>query len=42
VCALGEGLSEAQQKAYAAVPAIAWERMQYRRDIGSKGLARLG
>ena len=40
VCALGDDLAQAQDKAYQAVPKISWDQMQYRRDIGSKGLAR--
>ena len=42
VCALGVDLGAAQSAAYAAIPAITWSGMQYRKDIGSKGLARLG
>ena len=41
VCALGEDLAAASSRAYAAVPAISWAGMQYRSDIGAKGLARL-
>ena len=41
VCALGEDLSAAREAAYAAVPKISWPGMQYRKDIGAKGLARL-
>ena len=40
VCALGDDLAQAQDKVYQAVPRISWDQMQYRRDIGSKGLAR--
>ncbi|MGJ8668567.1 MAG: phosphoribosylamine--glycine ligase [Oceanococcus sp.] len=42
VCAVGANLNDAQSAAYAAIPAITWSGMQYRKDIGSKGLARLG
>lgn len=40
VCGLGQDLAEARDKVYRAIPAISWDQMQYRRDIGSKGLAR--
>ncbi len=41
VTGLGEDLRSALDRAYRAVEAISFEGMQYRRDIGSKGLARL-
>jgi phosphoribosylamine--glycine ligase len=34
VCALGDTLDQARQKAYAAVEKISFPGMQYRRDIG--------
>ncbi len=37
VCALGENLDQARQKAYAAVEKISFPGMQYRRDIGKSG-----
>lgn len=40
VTALGDSLKIAQQHAYAAVSHIHFEGMQYRRDIGNKGLLR--
>jgi phosphoribosylamine---glycine ligase len=36
VCALGEGLDRAAERAYAAVGRIAFRGMQYRKDIGKK------
>jgi phosphoribosylamine--glycine ligase len=36
VCALGEGLDDAARRAYEAVGGIAFEGMQYRKDIGKK------
>ncbi len=42
VTATGTGLAEALRRAYRAVAAIGFEGAQYRRDIGQKGLARLG
>ncbi len=41
VSALGADLAEALEKAYRAVDVIHFEGMQYRRDIGRKGLKRL-
>ncbi|HVP61303.1 MAG TPA: phosphoribosylamine--glycine ligase [Myxococcaceae bacterium] len=38
VCARGPTLAEARANAYGAVSRISFEGMQYRRDIGSKGL----
>lgn len=40
VTAVADDLAEAQQKAYAAVKLIGFEGMQYRTDIGDKGLPR--
>ncbi|MBW9248396.1 MAG: phosphoribosylamine--glycine ligase, partial [Acidithiobacillus ferriphilus] len=40
VTALGESLSIAQQRAYAAVADIRWPGLQYRQDIGYRGLRR--
>ncbi|MGC8560239.1 MAG: phosphoribosylamine--glycine ligase [Phycisphaerae bacterium] len=37
VCALGDTLDQARQKAYAAVEKISFPGMQYRRDIGKSG-----
>jgi phosphoribosylamine---glycine ligase len=39
VTAVADSLAEAQQKAYEAVKLIHFEGMQYRTDIGDKGLA---
>jgi phosphoribosylamine--glycine ligase len=36
VCALGDDLSSARKKAYAAVNKIHFSGMQFRRDIGAK------
>ncbi|HVO18609.1 MAG TPA: phosphoribosylamine--glycine ligase [Anaeromyxobacter sp.] len=36
VCALGEGLDQAAERAYAAAGRIAFRGMQYRKDIGKK------
>ncbi|WP_457653928.1 phosphoribosylamine--glycine ligase [Rhodocaloribacter sp.] len=41
VSALGADLAEALEKAYRAVDVIHFDGMQYRRDIGQKGLKRL-
>ena len=38
VCALGETIAQAQQKAYQTVKQIHWEGMFYRADIGYRGL----
>ncbi|EKD41798.1 MAG: hypothetical protein ACD_73C00521G0004, partial [uncultured bacterium] len=38
VTARGDHLKEAIDKAYAAVKMISWEGVQYRSDIGQKGL----
>ncbi|HSH06804.1 MAG TPA: phosphoribosylamine--glycine ligase [Burkholderiales bacterium] len=40
VTALGDSLRVARQRAYAAVEGIRFEGMQYRRDIGNRGLSR--
>nr|WP_306672554.1 phosphoribosylglycinamide synthetase C domain-containing protein [Acidithiobacillus ferrooxidans] len=40
VTALGENLAIAQQRAYAAVADIRWRGLQYRHDIGHRGLRR--
>ncbi len=40
VTALGDSLRVARQRAYAAVESIRFEGMQYRRDIGNRGLSR--
>ncbi|MCJ7501575.1 MAG: hypothetical protein MUP80_00750, partial [Acidobacteriia bacterium] len=42
VTAIGEDLPAAIERAYAAVGKIHFEGMHYRRDIGAKGLRRLG
>lgn len=42
VCALGEDLYKAYEKAYAAVSRIRFEGMYYRRDIGFRALKRKG
>ncbi|MBT3196360.1 MAG: phosphoribosylamine--glycine ligase [Gammaproteobacteria bacterium] len=39
-CALGDQISEAQQKAYALVQQIEWEGVYYRTDIGYRAVAR--
>ena len=41
VCATGEDLPEARERAYAAVAKIDWPEGFCRQDIGAKGLARL-
>ena len=38
VCARGDDLVEARQRAYAAIPGIRFEGMHFRRDIGARGL----
>ncbi|GEN09502.1 phosphoribosylamine--glycine ligase [Myxococcus fulvus] len=38
VCARGEDLARARERAYAAVEAVRFEGMHFRRDIGAKGL----
>ncbi|XSG84602.1 MAG: phosphoribosylamine--glycine ligase [Methylohalobius sp. ZOD2] len=40
VCALGEGVAEAQRKAYAQVEKICWADAYFRRDIGWRAVAR--
>lgn len=40
VCALGDSVAEAQQRAYERVRAIDWEGVYYREDIGFRALAR--
>ena len=40
VVARGATVREAQQRAYAAVDAIRWDGVQYRRDIGYRAIAR--
>jgi len=42
VTALGTDLLQAQKRAYEAVKRVRFDDMYYRRDIGDKGLARLG
>jgi len=41
VTGLGKTLSDAKRKAYAGLSRVKFEGMQYRRDIGDKGIARL-
>ncbi len=41
VTALGDGLQDAQKKAYAALEHIHMDKSQYRTDIGQKGITRL-
>jgi phosphoribosylamine--glycine ligase len=41
VCALGDDVAEAQQRAYEAVDRISWKGMYCRRDIGHRAIARL-
>ncbi len=41
VTALGSGIQEAIQKAYAAVAKISWEGAYYRKDIGQKAISRI-
>jgi phosphoribosylamine--glycine ligase len=38
VTALGDSVRQAQQKAYATVDQIAFDGMQYRRDIGHRAI----
>jgi phosphoribosylamine--glycine ligase len=40
VCALGESVTEAQQRAYEVVKKISWKDMYYRTDIGYRAIAR--
>jgi phosphoribosylamine--glycine ligase len=40
VCALGDGVAAAQQRAYEGVAQIRWEGVQYRRDIGYRAISR--
>lgn len=40
VCALGDNVSEAQQKAYRQVREIRWKNMYYRTDIGYRAIGR--
>ncbi len=40
VCALGETVTEAQQRAYVRAASIHWEGMYYRRDIGHRAVAK--
>ncbi|WP_022949806.1 phosphoribosylamine--glycine ligase [Methylohalobius crimeensis] len=40
VCALGDGVAEAQRKAYAQVEKIRWPDAYFRRDIGWRAVAR--
>jgi phosphoribosylamine--glycine ligase len=35
VCAMGDTLADARERAYAAVSKISFKGMQFRRDIGS-------
>jgi phosphoribosylamine--glycine ligase len=42
VTALGNGIQEAIQRAYEAVAKISWEGAYYRKDIGQKGIKRMG
>ena len=39
-CALGETVSEAQQKAYTLVEQIQWDQLYFRTDIGYRAIAR--
>jgi len=41
VCALGEDVAVAQQRAYEAVAKISWKDAYFRRDIGHRAIARL-
>ncbi len=41
VCALGDDVAAAQQRAYAAVEKISWNGVYYRRDIGHRAIARM-
>ncbi|NGZ05548.1 MAG: phosphoribosylamine--glycine ligase [Magnetococcales bacterium] len=40
VTALGDGVADAQRRAYAALHAITWNGVQFRRDIGYRAVAR--
>jgi len=40
VCALGNTISEAREKAYACVGRIHWPDVYYRTDIGYRAIAR--
>jgi len=40
VCALGDDLATAQEKAYAGVQAITWQDVYFRTDIGHRALSR--
>ena len=40
VCALGDSVTEAQQKAYEVVRKISWDGVYYRTDIGYRAIAR--
>ena len=40
VCALGDHIATAQQKAYTAIKNIHWEGMFYRKDIGHRAIRR--
>ncbi|MBF0357682.1 MAG: phosphoribosylamine--glycine ligase, partial [Magnetococcales bacterium] len=40
VTALGEGVKDAQQRAYAAVDKISWDKLYCRRDIGYRAIGR--
>ena len=40
VCALGDDIRAAQQRAYACVDAISWPDVYYRTDIGYRAVAR--
>lgn len=42
VTGIGAGLPEARDRAYAAMAGISFDGMFFRKDIGSRGLARLG
>lgn len=39
-CALGDSISEAQQKAYQVVEQISWDKVYYRTDIGYRAVSR--
>ncbi|HNE42656.1 MAG TPA: phosphoribosylglycinamide synthetase C domain-containing protein, partial [Rhodocyclaceae bacterium] len=40
VTALGENVRQAQKRAYEAAGQIAWDGMQYRKDIGYRAISR--
>jgi phosphoribosylamine--glycine ligase len=40
VCALGDSVTDAQQRAYAGVSAIHWAHEFHRHDIGWRAIAR--